>query len=320
MNEKSLAEQLEQDIDRLLDGHALADQPGLGREYSRALEAARLLAYQDKSHESSIRKSLKRELLIRIYDRRKEWSPQEKGNYTMKPHTKLFVRLGMIAAVLSALIAFPPVRALAQDILKQIGPLVIVSQPEAPWEAPPADFNPTPVPGAGGTIPAQVVSTAGADPSNGPTPVPTDANLRSMTPEEAFAQLDFSVLMPAYLPNGYALSIQPNFVHVRAEQISSSMVYTTADDAYLSIAQSTFDTQEKFPFSIGNAAVIELSVRGQKALFIEDAMMMTVQDANGQNVNIPVDYLMWEENGQFFVINATELTQEEMIKVAGSLK
>jgi hypothetical protein len=98
------------------------------------------------------------------------------------------------------------------------------------------------------------------------------------------------------------------------------MVYTTADGAYLGILQSTFDQQEQLPFSVGDATVTELTVRGQQAIFIEDAMLMKVQDKNGQNVNLPVDYLMWEENGQFFSIDATGLTREEMLRIAGSLK
>lgn len=239
----------------------------------------------------------------------------------MKPRTKLFMRLGVIAAVLATLMALPPVRAFAQNILKQIGPLVIVSQPEVPWELPPADFNPTPVPGGPIIATDQPDDVSDFDaPLNGPTPVPTNAGMRSITPEEALAQLGFKVLKPDYIPNGYIISVAPDFVQVHTRQIASSIVYTTADDAYLSIAQSTFDTQEKFPFSIGDARVIELTIRGQQALFIEDAMQMTIKDENGQNVNLPVDYLLWEENGQFLVINATELTQEEMVKVAESLK
>jgi hypothetical protein len=321
MNEKILAKQLEHDIDRLLDGHALPDHAELGHEYQQALETARLLARHDVSHESRIRKSLKRQLLNRIHDRREEWSPQEKGKNIMKPHTKLFIRMGMIAAVFAALIALPPVRAFAQDLLKQVGPLIIVSQTEVPWSPPPAGFNPTPVPGGSVIDTPQPGQGSGQDtPSNGPTPAPADPNVRSITPEEAFAQRGFKVLMPAYIPNGYTLGVAPNFVHIQAERIASSMVYTTTDNAYLSIAQSTFNEQEKLPFSVGDARVSELTIREQKAIFIEDALLMTVQDANGQNIDLPVDYLMWEENGQFFIIDATRLSQQEMIRIAESLK
>jgi hypothetical protein len=98
------------------------------------------------------------------------------------------------------------------------------------------------------------------------------------------------------------------------------MVYTTADDAYLGIAQSTFNTQEQLPFSVGDAKVTELTVRGQQAIFIEDAMLMTVQDENGQNINLPVDYLMWEKSDQFFIIDVTALTREEIVRIAKGLK
>jgi len=331
MNEKMLLERLEQDIDRLLDGHSLPNDADLDDEYHQAMEAARLLSQHDLSGESQIRKALRQELLVRISDRRKVWSPKEKGTYTMKPRNKLLVLVETLVVILGVVISISPVRAFAQELLRQVGPLIIVSQPEIPLEELPADFKPTPVPDSGRPnepLPESTSHTLNfGKNSNGqeafsgqPTPVPVDPRLQSITPQEALTRLNFRVLMPTYIPNGYALIVPPNFVQVQPDRIVSSMVYITDDDAYLSIAQSTFDEQGKVPFSIGDAEATEITVRGQKAILVKDAMRMTVQDANGQNITLPVDYLMWEEDGFFFMMDATELTQEEMIKVAESLE
>lgn len=332
MNEKTLATQLEQDIERLLDGHSLPSDSG--NEYAQILETAHKLAHNDMSDQSRIRKSLKQELLTHASTRQEIWSFRKRGTHTMKFNTKLFVFVTTITTVILGVVTISPVRAFAQELLNKVGPLIIVSGSTVPTNEAPAGFNPTPVPNSGGQT--QPLSELGGPtpkpgegsgqdvPSNAPTPVPANPNVQSMTAAEAFARLDFKVLVPAYLPDDYYFSNDPNFVYVQGERIAAHAVYTTDGDAYntayLSIQQSTFQVEDTHEFVVGDAMVTQLTVRGQDAIFVEDAMLMTVQDRNGDNVNLPVDYLMWEENGYFFVIDATQLDREQMIKVAESLK
>ena len=332
MNEKALAEQLEQDIEHLLNGHSLPSDTS--DEYGQVLDAAHMLIHNDMSEQSRIRKSLKQELLTRASTRRKAWFSKERGTYAMKLRTKLFVFATTIAAMILGVVAIPPARAFAQEILNRVGPLIIVSESGAPTNEAPADFNPTPVPNSGGQtqlIPELNGPTpkpgegSGQDvPSNGPTPMAADPNVQNMTIADAFARLNFKVLVPAYLPDDYYFSNDPNLVHVQGDRIDAHAVYTTDGDsytsAYLSIQQSTFQTEDAREFVVGDAEVTQLTVRGQAAIFVEDALLMTVQDRSGNNVNLPVDYLMWEENGYFFVIDATELSKEQMIRIAESLK
>jgi hypothetical protein len=53
---------------------------------------------------------------------------------------------------------------------------------------------------------------------------------------------------------------------------------------------------------------------------MEGGLPMTVLDENGNNVDIPLNCLMWEEGGHFFMMTASELTQAEMLKIAEGLK
>jgi len=315
MNEKFLIEQLEHDVDHLLDGRTPSDTERLGKEYRQLVETAQLLARHDLSTESRIQKTLRQKLLLRISNQRKEWSPKEKGNRLMKTRTKNFIYAGVIAIILLMAAALPPVQALAQEILNHVGPFVVIPQ-KLPLETPAANFNPTPISGD----PTQAPENGSGYASNGPTPIPPDPNVRILTAKEALDQFGFKVLTPVYLPEGFTLIDAPNnnVVFVGPGYINSSMAYTTVDGADLQIAQSTFNQQDQIPFHVGDVNVTQIKVRGKDAVFVKDAIMGIWVDENGQD--IPVSYLMWEEDDLFFMIQASKLPQDEMVKIAEALK
>lgn len=324
MNEEMLIERLQHDVDHLLDGHTLSDTTSFGNEYHQMIETARLLVHHDMSSESQIQKTLRRELLVRISNQRREWSFKEKGNYPMKTRSKLLAFVGVLATILLTAAALPPVRAFAQEIINQMGPFVVIAQ-DIPFDVTPADFTPTPLPGGPTGRPtthSQAPTDGSGYTSNEPTPVSPDPNVQIITGEEALARFNFKMLTPSYVPEGFTLINAPNnnVVFVGPGYINSSMVYTTVDDAYLGIGQSTFDQKDKIPFYVGEVDVTQIKVRGKEAIFVKNAMMMTVLDANGQNITLPVNYLMWEEDGLFFMMQTSKLTQDEVIKIAESLK
>lgn len=314
MNEKMLAKQLEHDLDSLLDGRSLPNNANVGDDYRKALDAARLLASHDMSNESRIRKTLRQKLLSRISDQPEEWHPIKKGNYPMKTRSKLPAFVGAIAVIV-LMAALPTVQAFAQKIWNQIGPFIVIAQ-DNPYPAPPADFNPTPLPGGPTAAPTQLPAST----SNGPTPIAPDPNVRIISREVALSQLNFKMLTPSYVPEGFTLIDVPNnnVVFVGPGYINSAMVYTSVDNTDLQITQSTFDPKERFPFYVGDVGITQIKVRGKDAVFVKDAIMGVLVDANGQA--IPVNYLLWEEDGLFFMIQASKLTQDEIVKVAESLK
>lgn len=206
----------------------------------------------------------------------------------------------------------------------KVGPFIVIPQ-NLPQNPPtPAGFNPTPLSGSATNQSSAVVDLT-QNPGNGfasnePTPVPPDSNVGIITAEEALRQFNFEVLTPTYVPEGFTLINAPNnnVVFVEPEYISSSMAYISVDGADLEIDQYTFNQLDQIPFYVGEVNVTQIKVRGKDAVFVKDAIMGVWVDANGKD--IPVSYIMWEEDGLFFMMQASKLTQAEMIKIAESLE
>lgn len=336
MNEKEIADRVNRDIDALLDGRSLANQAEPG-EYSEVIQVARLLAQTDMSRQSRVRSSLKRSLISRLPEQnlRGAWSQQpEKGINTMQPKTRAFVfALTALVVLILAAAATPPGRAFAQDIWQRVGPLIIVNKPVHVQETAQYGATPTPLPGADG-LPVPM-PTPRPDEGTGqdvlapdthatPTPMPSTNDFEPLSNEIALEKYGFQVLEPGYLPEQYAMMTEHQVNRTQDGSLVSIYVYSTEnavfDGHYLSIQQSTYEDKAPIEFMVGDATVSQVTVRGVTATFIEDAQLMTVRDAAGNNATLPVDYLMWEENGSLFVIDATQLTQEEMIQIAESLQ
>lgn len=341
MTEKEIADRINRDIDALLDGHSPTGQGEPG-EYGELMQVARQIAQTDMSRQSRVRASLKRSLLSRLPEPnlRGAWSPQSnKGKNTMHPKTRAFVfALTALVVLILAAAATPPGRAFAQDIWQRVGPLMIVNKPVHVQETAQYGVTPTPLPGAGG-MPAPMEPLTGPTPRPGegtgqdvlapnasasPTPLPLTNTFEPLSNQIALEKYGFQVLEPSYLPEQYELMTEHQVNRTQDGSLVSIYVYSTESTAfdghYLSIQQSTYEDKAPIEFMVGDAEVSQVTVRGVTATFIEDANLMTVLDKAGKNVTLPVDYLMWEENGSFFVIDATQLSQEEMIQIAESLQ
>lgn len=340
MDEKETSDCLNRDVHHILEGHSLSaqDEPG---EYGELLNIAYRLAHNDMSHQSHVRSVLKQKLIgrLRDQDQREVWSPNPfKGNRTMQPKLRAIpFALAALTVLVIAIAVTPAGQVFAQNIWQKVGPLIIVNK-VPPNQAPSAfDATATPLPGSG-TVPQPLPALTGptprpgegsgneqaADPLASPTPMPASNIFEPLSDQMVWEKYGFQVLQPAYLPADYQNISEHQVSRTENGRIVSRTVYDTASTAfdapYLSIQQST--TQEETPveFMVGDAQVSQVSVRGYTATYVEDANLMTVQDAAGNDVTIPVDYLMWEENGSFFLMDATQLSQEEMIRVAESLQ
>ena len=210
--------------------------------------------------------------------------------------------------------------------LKKVGPFVVIPQALPPNPIIPAGSDSTPISDSAANQASEVVDptqnpeNGSGYASDGPTPVPPDPNVRILTAKEALDQFNFKVLTPTYIPEDFTLIDAPNnnVVFVGPDYVSSSMAYTSVDSADLQISQFTFNPQDQIPFYVGEVNVTQIKVRGKDAVFVKDAIMGVWVDANGQD--IPVSYLMWEEDGLCFMLQASKLAQDEMVKIAGELK
>lgn len=336
MTDKDLVDRTNRAIDALLDGHSHFAGEGPG-DYLEILQIAQYLAHNDMSPQSRVRGSLRKRLFSRLPNQtpQEAWSPDlYKGNHTM--HLKIRpIVFALTALIVLALVfaATPAGQAFAQDLWQRVGPLIIVNT-FAPTEAAiVTGATPTPIPGAGGISVPMPTPRPGEgtgqevqapDAAASPTPLPVTNGFEPIDNRIAYEKYGFRVLEPGYLPEEYELMIEHQVNRTQDGRLVSLYVYSTRstafDSPYLSIQQSTFEDKAPIEFMVGDAKVSHVEVRGNNGTFIEDARLMTVLDNAGKNVTLPVDYLMWEENNHFFVIDATQLSQEEMIRIAESLK
>jgi hypothetical protein len=341
-NPEAYENSLISEIDQILSGAPQNGQiqpPALMQD-QQVLEIARQLSATDLSSRSRVRRSLRAHLL-QSADPRKEWSPQNlQGVQRMKTRFAISI-LAVMALLIIAAAAVPPVRAFAQHLWETIGPITITNDPTTAQAALQAAGKPTPtalqitptaipgIHGAANEAAAQPTPRPGegsgqtGESSGGPTPLPqvTDQRQR-LSRTEALRQYGFDALEPAYLPRGYVAVDQPTLVRHPTGKMFSAHVYTAAgqSNSYLSIQQSTYTEADTTQFAVGDAQVSEVSLRGQKGTWIEQAKVLTVGDGKGNDHILPVNYLMWVENGSLFVIDSPELSQSELLKVAEGLK
>lgn len=232
----------------------------------------------------------------------------------MTSQERLLRRAALAVAILLILIvtvlAVPPLRAVAQDVLARIGLLTITNEPTdaelfLQGEAP-RDYT---TPG---------------------TPSP------SATPDAAIP-----LYVPSYVPEGYEYDEANSLPNDR----EFSKIVPLPNDPQGNIANYQLNIQQ-FPKSqavaagtlaVGEAAqVSEVTVSGNKAVWIEHSLMGMQAGRNGEPIPLYVNYLMWETDGTFFMMrnlvmspaeaiapeNQPEplLSRDEMLKIAESLK
>jgi hypothetical protein len=115
----------------------------------------------------------------------------------------------------------------------------------------------------------------------------------------------FTVLAPAYLPEGYTAVTQPGewTVSSQGDVVVSISYSNQADSGDLSISQSMVRQGESNTSTTGPEGQ-GVTVRGQPGTWIS---------GTGKSL------LTWNENGIAYIIGTNTLSQEEVLKVAESL-
>jgi len=200
--------------------------------------------------------------------------------------TALFVFL------IAAAFAYPPARAQALSLLRQIGVFIIDTQP-------PAVQQPTAVP-----------------------PDPTAKPLTAQSAAEAGRLAGFTVMVPQNLPDGYVqqglLGILPN----AGGKIVSSTYANSTREAFILINQYHYNPGDSFVDNVSaNETVQDVEVRNHKGLWITGRMMSSPIAGQPNTGSLrPTNWLRWEENGIVYSIMSDGLTFEEMLQLAQDLK
>lgn len=223
---------------------------------------------------------------------------RQKGEKIMRS-TQLFRHFSLTAAATLMLVllvlVIPPLNAFAQDILRQIGNLSLTNSP-----------------------------TLAERELNDLQDTTSDTPLVLLTLEEASNQAGFAVLTPSYVPTDFTLVYR-----VVEESDSAKMVMTTyqlarnpKEDQSIWVYQGIVPDNQEYP--VGDAAVVDVTVRGLPGVWVENVVTGVEYSAaadhtNGQSTLLRSNFLFWEENGFLFAIQSPVLGLDETLKVAESL-
>ncbi len=253
------------------------------------LAVAQNLASRDFSYESRLKQSLYARLSART------------SNSTRSPQSqrRLVTATLSIAIFMALVFTVPPLRTLAQEVIKRLQTLTLTNAPSY--------------------LESHLTATPTPDPANPPV-YQIDLPL-----EHAIAQADFTPLLPIYIPDGYTLkgyrasegqfatTLQPtNMTHARC-------------CAVLEILQLRA-TQNRQPLPVGDVPIVDVEVRGVPGLWVEDSHTGITPDAKGDLKIMPTTILTWEADGYLFWMssynsqNNQPLSQAEMLKVADELQ
>ena len=205
--------------------------------------------------------------------------------------------IGLVLAL--AVLISPPVRAFADQILRQIGAFTFVDKG------------------------ARVGAEERAAETPAPTAEPPEAGqVRAASDAaEAGSLAGFNVLAPTYLTSGYSQegswSVMPQGNGVVV--VSS---YRSQDGHFFLLNQFQYGPEDSYEQSyFSNEEVQDVTVRGHAGVWLVGRSMTDPWSTPqpGQPELLPTNWLLWEENGVNYSLFGDALDQGEMQKIAESL-
>ncbi len=222
----------------------------------------------------------------------------ERINKPMDTHSKsLSIRRAVpafaltLAVLVAGLSLYPPTRARALDLLRQIGVITFTSE--------------------------EPISSEPTAPPPGPDQLPVFA----ASPAEASQLAGFVVLAPQILPVGYiqegSWSIQSNG---NGKTVNSTYTYPS-EGHYLLIDQYHYLTGDAFTDTLsGQENIQAVQVRGHAGAWISGRLMVNPLVGGQNNLPSPSNWLVWDENGTVYTFISDGLDLQEMLQLADRLK
>jgi hypothetical protein len=305
MNERDWANRFGRDVDNLLNGIRQTDSEPLPAEYRHALDLARTLAQTDFSPESQMRPVLRRRLLNQVGAREGQHPRKE---YTMHTLRTFFWprRFAMLAAIvltilLAVTLAWPgALTAAAQGIYHVIQRIVVGPNTEIMQiELQDEPRQPQPLPSDTWTV----VTEIGA--FGGDAPPGVEPTVRSVADfEEAQELTSFHLRAPGYLPEGYILR------EIRLAPGHAFSFYTGPGHDIIFVQASVGPQASSDP----NVAV------GVKSSFVTNGTLEEVA-LNGRPAAWTDNHsLMWEADNISYTVGGLDLSLDEAIRIAESLR
>jgi hypothetical protein len=312
MNERDLAERFNQDVDRLLNEAGRTDAEPLLAKYRQALDVARRLAATDFSPESRSRLALRRRLLSQM-DAREHLKERQVASMRTYPQFKLrrllFVAISLALVVLVVTLAWPgALIAAAQSLQTFLQTLVLGEHTTvhqvSPEMAPAAQTPPaTPIVEWRGDI--WVIRTAIGNFGGNVLPGHDVAVRRFSDLAEATVVVTFSLRQPDYLPAGYV------FREAIVPPLDWAILFYEGPGGDIVLAQMPVGEQSSG--EAGQFTSVKVGTLTDKP--IESVTL------NGQTAGWVEGYgLIWEAEGVSYILGSVNLSRDETIRIAESLK
>lgn len=141
-------------------------------------------------------------------------------------------------------------------------------------------------------------------------------NTEPLTLEEAQAQVDFTIRLPAYLPRGYSLT---RFDIYPGSRGMVTILFDTQVDSSGRVREF-FELHESKDEGIyaGGETLEEVLINGNAVIWAQD--VSTTYDDAGNPSPLIANKLYWEDGGIYFTLRSYYLSQQELIKIAASIK
>ncbi len=313
MNERDLADQFNQDVDRLLADSGRADSVPLPADYAQTLRLARKLIAVDFSAESQVRHSLRRKLLIQvgIAQSRKE-SRMNAYPYPNQLRRRLLIAIaGLLALLLVEMLLYQGGPAVAAQSIENGAKLIILGAYSTAQKIE-AQVTGKPFPKDEWYVDLYPGFGVGGNGPPGTNPTVTTAT----SFDEAQQIAAFGIRQPGYLPEGYILQeirLAPIFTGPGALMFPSTpnayLFYDSAGSVIV-IAQSP----------VGPQSISDVATVGQFVGFGTNGWLEEVEFDGHIAAWAEGNILIWEKDGISYMVGGPILTLEEAILIAESLK
>lgn len=248
---------------------------------------AQLASARPKSRDL-FRRQLENHLVSRLTRERKEYGmnieqiPKRRPFAPWGKQRTALLGLMIVVLLIAGLVAFnPPARALAQE-------LIAIVRGEV----------------------SQVVVTTFEDGVVVSTEIHETVGTDLVTLEEAQAQYSFPIRVPTYLPQGFS--------EIRFNTFYNNTVVMVVDSSgwprkFFELYQGLDDHSYASDERLG-----EVVVAGKPAVWAQD--LGTTFNEDGNPSPLAAFKLSWEQDGLYYTLRSSDLSQEEMIKIAESIE
>ena len=336
MDEWCWADRFEHDVDALLKGGERTVHESLPTEYREMLDLAHTLATIDFSVGSDLRHTLRRRLLAQINTGA---ATGQAGEHTSRRdgwHRRVVLTLAaclftvFLTITLASPVALKTVAQSAKELVRKlvVGPHTYVES-VVPKDLP-AQLEKSPSTPKGGKGDDHWSFQTSIGRSGGSVPDGREPSMRHFgTFDEAQLVIPYTLYQPDYLPEGYALRgavAAPDdtlFLFYDGPGGEIILQQTSVRTQVIKKLETRVEWQEDgSPITWENEVVVEKQVV-HASVGVTPELIEKVHLKNGQRaawIEGNTQHLVWEANGISFALGGANLSRDEAIRIAESLK